>query len=447
MRNFLILLFIALIGHVATAQVISNSPYSSYGIGELGGMDHPAFIGVGNANIAFIDSVNLNFYNPASYSRLSKGQPLFSLGVSSRISNFSEGNESYTSTLNSVQHFAFGLSFKNRFGMAFGLKPFSRTGYSFTNSVAVDSDSLKYTYSGTGGINEVFGGLSADIIHRDSTKWGVGANLGYLFGASTNTRSSVLINTSSVTGGVETRDVRARSFHYEFGTYFEHKFSKEHSLLLSATYTPKQELNAFFDNGRYYANNIELPSGYDTLFQISDSAGKITAVPIMALGFKYTWNRSRKDVKSTRLNSQVDILASYTMENWEDFRLPFDTLGTTYLNSTKISFGVQYIPETEFINNKSLTKYYERIRYRAGFYTNTLPYQTNGMQVTDFGTTFGLGLPIAIQGSVSSINLGFATGKRGISDGQSLSERYYGINLGISIAPGGDRWFVKRKLN
>lgn len=447
MRNLFILFFIALIGQSTIAQVISNSPYSSYGIGELGGMDHPTYIGVGNSTITFIDSTNLNFYNPSSYSSLSKGQPLFSIGLSSRISSFSEGSESYNNVLNSVQHFSLGMSFKERFGLAFGLKPFSRTGYSFSTRTAIDSDSLKYTYSGSGGVNQSFVGFSAGIINRDSTQWSVGTNLSYLFGTSTNQRTSVLLDGSDVSGGVNIKGIRLKSFYYELGTYFHHHLSKHHSILVSATYTPKQSLNAYFDDGRYYANNVNLPSGYDTLFQISDSAGKISSVPIMAVGFRYTWTRGQQGNRSSRLNTQIDVHASYTKENWEDFNIPFDTLGTTYLNSRKLSFGVQYIPETEFINNKTLTKYYERIRYRAGLYLNTLPYQTNGVQVSDFGTTFGLGLPIAIQGSVSSINLGFSTGKRGVFDGQSLSEKYYGINVGISIAPGGDRWFVKRKLN
>jgi hypothetical protein len=52
-----------------------------------------------------------------------------------------------------------------------------------------------------------------------------------------------------------------------------------------------------------------------------------------------------------------------------------------------------------------------------------------------------------VQNSLSSINLGVTIGKRGIADSQAFREQYYGINLGFSIAPGTDKWFVKRKLN
>ena len=87
------------------------------------------------------------------------------------------------------------------------------------------------------------------------------------------------------------------------------------------------------------------------------------------------------------------------------------------------------------------------MKYRVGVYQLTLPYQTNGQQAEDFGTTFGFGIPIVVQNSLSSINLGFTIGKRGVADSQAFKEQYYGINIGVSIAPGADRWFVKRKLN
>ena len=108
---------------------------------------------------------------------------------------------------------------------------------------------------------------------------------------------------------------------------------------------------------------------------------------------------------------------------------------------------MEFIPESDFVNNKPITKYYERMRYRVGAYYALLPYKTNNEQVTDFGTTFGLGLPIVIKNSLSSINVGFTVGKRGVGDQQSLSETYYGINFGVTIAPLGDNWFRKRKLN
>ena len=112
-----------------------------------------------------------------------------------------------------------------------------------------------------------------------------------------------------------------------------------------------------------------------------------------------------------------------------------------------MTFGIEYIPEAEFQLNTATTSFLARVRYRAGFYSYTLPYATNGQQVSDFGTTFGFGIPVAVQKSLSSINFGFSVGSRGVADQNAFKEQYYGINIGVSIAPGADKWFVKRKLN
>lgn len=447
MRRLILIVFTALIGSLSYAQVISNSPYSSFGLGELGGLDHAVFGGAGNSNITFIDSTNLNFYNPASYNTLATGQPLFSLGLSSRLSNYQEGQASYSNGIYSVQHFVMAFPFSRHFGLAFGLKPYSRTGYDFTTYDAIGSDSLRYTHKGKGGINDAFIGFSTDLLRFEKTRLSVGVNAGYLFGASVNERSSTIVDGNLMSGGIEINSLRTSSFHYSLGGYFSHTFNKNHSVLLSATFDPKQQLNSSIDIGRYYSINVNLPSEYDTISQISGATGKISSVPIFAYGLRYTWNRPSAKENKKRLNTEISVHASYTTEKWDSFNIPFDTVGTSYLNSSRLSVGIQYIPETEYITGKSTSKYYERMRYRAGFYSNTLPYTTNGLQVKDFGTTFGIGLPIAIQNSVSSVNLGFSTGLRGVGESQSLSERYYGINVGISIAPGGDRWFVKRKLN
>ena len=86
------------------------------------------------------------------------------------------------------------------------------------------------------------------------------------------------------------------------------------------------------------------------------------------------------------------------------------------------------------------------MKYRIGIYQINLPYQTNNKQIVDFGTTFGFGIPVVVQNSLSSINLGFTFGKRE-GEKNGFREQYYGINIGVLIAPGSDRWFVKRKLN
>lgn len=448
MRRLLFLFSFFVLGSSSFAQITANSPYSSFGLGEIGGLDHARTSGIGNSLGTAIDSFTLNYYNPSSYNSLSNGNPLFSLGVSTLISNFSEGNVSNTSSLSAIQNFAFGFKVKEYFGAAVGLRPYSRRGYEFANYEVIGSDSIKHNYSGTGGINELFLGLSTNIFKFEATQLSVGANLGYLFGTVENKRSStIVVSGDGITGGVDLELLRAKSFHYDFGMNFSHRFNNSHELMLTAIIDPAQNLNATYSSGRYYAPDVDNTLAYDTLSYSGLQSVRIQSIPRFTYGLRYNISTRTDRDAGKKLNNLLAIHASYSTADYTKFTLPFDSSSVNFLNSTKYTLGFEFIPETDFINNKPITKFYERMRYRVGGYYAELPYQTNGEQVTDFGTTFGLGLPMVIKNSLSSINLGFTIGQRGVGNQQSLSETYYGINFGITIAPLGDNWFQKRKLN
>ena len=63
MYKFILSLSILLLGTFSYAQNSANSPFSSFALGEIGGLDHAAFIGIGNSTITMNDSTILNFYN------------------------------------------------------------------------------------------------------------------------------------------------------------------------------------------------------------------------------------------------------------------------------------------------------------------------------------------------------------------------------------------------
>jgi len=159
-------------------------------------------------------------------------------------------------------------------------------------------------------------------------------------------------------------------------------------------------------------------------------------------------NFNARKGQTNELSSQLGFHLNYTMSDFKKFENTFKPNSVGYImNGTELNFGMQYVPEVNFIVNKVTTKFYERMRYRVGAYYKTLPYSLNGEQITDLGTTFGLGFPILSENTLSSINIGLSYGVRGISDKSALRETHYGINIGLIIAPSTDKWFVKRKLN
>jgi hypothetical protein len=208
---------------------LSTSPYSSYGLGEKGNTDNAAFTGIGNSNITYFDSTVLNYYNPATYNTLAQGQPIYSLGLSSRVSFYNQGNLKKINATAYFDHFAMAFTLKKHFGLAFGLKPYTRKGYAVYDRIKAGSDSIKYSYLGSGNTSQLFLGLSTNLLKYKNSTLSVGANLSYLFGTSTNERQSVLISTATTQiGGVDWNQLHVKSFQYDLGAFYKYILKENH---------------------------------------------------------------------------------------------------------------------------------------------------------------------------------------------------------------------------
>jgi len=442
MRKALLVVLFAVTGLLSYAQ----NAYSYFGIGERSGRDHAIFSGLGNTEITLIDSLTLNFLNPASYNALGEGQPIFSLGVSSRLSTYNAGEVSEFNPSSHIHHFALGMSIRKHFGLGFGLRPYSQRNYDFTSGSNVDGDTIAYRYTGTGSLNETYVAFSADLLpFLDSTRLSVGGNLGWVFGSVANNRYSWLASSSQQTGGASIRTTTVGSIHFDFGMYFKHYFTPNHELGLYATLDPSQRLSARYSDGIFFSVDVDNPNFYDTTAYTEFTGEKITTAQDLTVGFSYTYFFKDNNEVQRKLHPAIGLHASYSATNWEAYENPYRA-GENLMNTNKFTVGVQFIPESGNLygNNGNL---FTKSRYRVGYYNYTLPFSVGGEQVSDFGTTFGIGIPVSIGKSLSSINFGASIGQRGTSDPNQLNENYYGLNFGISVAPGSaEKWFQKRKV-
>ncbi|HBG87802.1 MAG TPA: hypothetical protein DDW62_09665, partial [Marinilabiliaceae bacterium] len=105
--------------------------------------------------------------------------------------------------------------------------------------------------------------------------------------------------------------------------------------------------------------------------------------------------------------------------------------------ATYTALGAEFIP-----NERTGTKYFHRIRYRAGLHYKADYIKLNGYQVKDFGMSFGLGLPLGR--SKTSVNLGYQYGKIGTSEKNQLKESYNRFTLSFTMH---EAWFFKRKFD
>ena len=427
------------------AQTTINSPYSSYGLGERGAFENATFTGLGLSNITYFDSTVLNYFNPATYNTLGDGQPLFSFGINSRLSFLEQNNVNEFKGNTIVDHFAMAFTIKKHFGLAFGLKPFARKGYNMSETIAVGTDSIHYTYLGNGGANQVFLGLSSNLIKIRTTTLSVGANLSYLFGASTNERRSQLIG-DGLLGGVDWKAIRVNAFYYDLGLYFRQTIRKVHHLTIAATVDPGQNIKITKDEYLFFGS-VGNPLQYDTLYASADQIGEIYLPATATVGLNYNfWFKDITRKNSTR-NSEIGVHLNYSATDWTKFSNSFAS-SNNLLATNKFTVGIQYTPERSFLEKSANASFLSTVRYRAGFYQYKLPYSYGGQQLSDMGATLGFGIPILAQQSLSNINIGFSVGKRETSATGSLNEKYIGINLGIVLAPANfERWFRKRKLD
>lgn len=436
----------------ANAQNQVNSPYSAYALGEMGSAGNGAFTAIGGANLAFIDSTQINFDNPASYNALANGIPLFSSGLSARMITLSENGNESSRTNYDVQHFALAFPVWKYMGIAVGLKPFSSRNYDLNSGMSLGTDSMIYKYKGKGDVNELFLGVSTDLLKIGGTRLAVGANFGYLFGELTNVRMSGLYADSvlfsgawTYPGGVSEKQLRVNAFHMELGMYLTQVFNPKHKTTLAFVYDPQQQLMTRYSDALYYASQIDNRNTYDTV-SISYGSVKMKSAARWSVGLQHAWTFPAAEKKSGKLNTELAFFASYASQDWKSFASPVDS---TALNSSNVlRFGIQYSPEKEILKNARITKFHHRMNYRIGYYSGTMPVSIGGEQIGYSGVSVGFGFPIVIQNSLSSLNLALNYRTRGKSDPSSLLERSYGVHLGITIAPGSsEKWFRKSKLN
>ena len=66
----------------------------------------------------------------------------------------------------------------------------------------------------------------------------------------------------------------------------------------------------------------------------------------------------------------------------------------------------------------------------------------DGTEITDFGMSFGIGLPMGK--GLSDLNVGLEYGIKGEVTDTLVEEKYINLKLSLSL---GDKWFRKRKID
>ena len=312
-------------------------------------------------------------------------------------------------------------------GFSAGLIPYSFSGYNFYSSdyqlmptTSTVPDTIKYTktFIGSGGISQMYGGLSANIFNHVS----LDLNAYYMFGNVYNSRSSsfseTVGSTTTTTGfdpTTQTDYITVSNFRLRLGAQFYNTFAEKHDVTLGLIYEQKAKFNGSYTSIRsdVLTDTLDVPGSEE--FDLPTMYG---------LGFYYTYDK------------KLSIGADYSLQKWSEARF----IGSTgVLNDrSKIAVGVEYQP------NYRGRKFSDRMKYRAGFNISDAYYKVDGVvPPKNFGISFGLGLPLynKATNSTSMLNTTVEYGKIGSTS--LLREDYIKFTLNVAF---NEHWFFKRKL-
>jgi len=406
------------------AQNNTASPYTRFGYGELADRSFGAGRAMGGVGIGLRSPKQINPMNPASYSCMDSLTFIFDFGASLQAATYKDASNEYKKLNGNIEYIALQFPITRWLAMSAGLLPYSFVGYEFGEASQIGDETYQNTYSGRGGLNELYGGLSIDIWKK---RLAVGANFSFLFGNIEHSQSLSFASASSYINN-RTQRVEVRDMRMNFGVQYTHPLSAEESLTFGATYSPKNSLNA-----KTYDGLTRMSSSNDEI--IESSIDTITGV---AYDLPNTFGFGVSYMKYNKLT----IAADFQYEDWGDSQYRGES--GNFQNRKRIAVGAEYLPDDRDKN------YFKQIRYRVGFHYNNSYVKTNrnaennykGYGYNEYGVSVGLGLPVMDYRSL--VNVAFEYVKVKPGHVSLIDEQYFRVTLNYTF---NERWFYKFRLN
>lgn len=439
-RKVISIFILAVLSLAATAQNLTRSPYSAFGVGDLqfNGFAQQQLLGRITQGLRSFDDYSIA--NPASYSALRFTS--YQAGLHAIDATFSNSTQSQHTQTMALGYFSLGFPIKNKddgggLGAVFGLHPYSAIGYSsFSNSVDSSTGFYQNVQEGQGGLNRFYAGLGWRLTRNLS----MGFNASYMFGQLV-TQDKVYFNADS--SYLDYREDRTRfvgGFNFDVGVQFHDTIFRDTvkdnnwGLVLGANYTLGSDLDA---SQQLYARTIFRTSTIDfrrdTVAFSDGQTGKVVLPAAYKVGIGFG-NGAKK--------RRWFFAAEYFAQNWSEYTSFGNREQLADLQST--SFGVSYQPELAEYQTDVSKKYYKYITYKVGArYANTR-LNINNQQITEYGINFGLTLPVKPFRRVSYLHLGVEYNRRGTVNDNLIREDYYRFVLGFTLV---DKWFRKYKYD
>ncbi|MDF2933312.1 MAG: hypothetical protein K0R36_2643 [Chryseobacterium sp.] len=430
MKKFFVLSFIS-VGYFLNAQSLSNSPYATYGIGDVKYDNTIETSSMGGISTAYISDFtsNFNFGNPANNSNFE----LTSIKLEATNENnyfktdYNNTKSTKHSTYLSNISLAFPISSKIKMGLLY--QPYSSKSYDIINTETIkDTQTGQETiegkrFTGSGTLNTA----QAAISYKINSQFAVGARANYYFGNLYDT-NEVTRSDAELINGYETKN-SIRNFNFTLGTSYQNlntSTDRKFTLGATATFGNTSNMTTEYLNSTYYYSDGDVKEAQTTIEQKNTSSKNL--LPLQAsLGVGYG------SENQWFLSAQVDYKKGETISY---FGNTFD-----FNDSYRISAGGWYLP-----NYNNFRSYFSRMVYRYGAFYEKGNLKIAGNDINKFGISAGVMLPFKTSSitRMSGLEIGVELGKRGTLKNNLINQNYVNLKVGFNFA---DKWFRKSLYN
>ncbi|GHA64308.1 OmpP1/FadL family transporter [Pontibacter akesuensis] len=414
--------------HVAQAQVIGNTPYSRYGLGEINhyqGSIRSA--GMGGAGISAGNSFQPNITNPALlyYNSITN----FDLSGFGEIKNLKSETASQRDGNGNLYNLSLVVPISKRWSSGVGIRPFSTINYEINATSQVQGNpqaSIQREYTGEGGLSEVYFAHGVRLFSGMT----VGASASYLFGNTITEASGTVVDPEQAGTNL------ARIVQVDRTTYRDFLYRA------GVNYRKKVKDKLFVGVGGVYSFAADLDAERDITYERRSQEGDLVAFPIAdedtvsgTIHIPANWSAGISFDNASNLTVAADF-STYQWSKFKDFNGGNDNLKDSY----RYAIGAEYTPDANAIGS-----YFQRITYRGGLYYNDTQFQLNGQDIKDKGVTAGFTLPVG-RGTIYDLylmNISLGYGQRGTTDAGLIKEDYFQFGVGFTV---NSRWFLKRRI-
>jgi hypothetical protein len=401
------------------AQGLGNSPYSTFGVGEVLGRNFAQYHGMGGSGVSVANGIYTNSLNPALLA-VNKFT-VFEVGLLGNRRLLKDKDESQKAFGANLHYLNLTFPFGKKASMSIGMQPYSTVDYEsrFVQKARGSEQEVIYSYKGEGAINKATWALGYNPVKS----WYIGTAADFYFGNILRKTTSTLKNDPNYQLNFNDR-TSTNGAGFRAGTAWKQKIKKELFLNFGATYELKTNIKTSnLQTSQAYAPDASGGTLPDTALDTLGVLTKGTAVlpPQYRIGFSL-----EKPYKFT-------ISADYAVQKWSQYRMN-GLADANFKDAQTIAIGGEYTP------NANAAGFFKKTTYRLGYSNTTTQYFLNNQQIKDNSISAGLMIPLGR--SLSYANISVVAGQRGNIN--VVEEKYLKMVVGFTL---NDRWFYKVKID